>query len=206
MRFGSYRVFTFPVGPTTQVTMAASRQQGVVCLKSQSYWRVQINFSTVKTLNKIADVVVWNFAVDFKGGTNDARSIYRRTSEFYRSRRRPALQRPHPRRNSLVNHHARLLDWFGRHAWLDLPHYCRLHRILLRQRSSGPPPRVLELKAASLNKATRRSGHDFCVLTSVMSALYSKSNQKAIGLECWWCFRQRVACLGFQVCQRCHNA
>jgi hypothetical protein len=42
MRFGSYRVLTFPVGSTIHVTIAASRQQGVVCLKSQSGERVQV--------------------------------------------------------------------------------------------------------------------------------------------------------------------
>ncbi|SRR5258705_12289651 len=64
MRFSSYRVLAFPVGSTIQVTMAASRQQGLVCLKSQ---RVQIRFSTTKSPNKFADVVVWNFAVDLRG-------------------------------------------------------------------------------------------------------------------------------------------
>jgi hypothetical protein len=33
MRCGSYRVSSFPVGATIQVTIAASRQQGVVCLR-----------------------------------------------------------------------------------------------------------------------------------------------------------------------------
>ena len=68
MRFSSYRVLAFPVGSTIQVTMAASRQQGLVCLKSQRE-RVQIKFSTTKSSNKFADGVVWNFAVDLRGAT-----------------------------------------------------------------------------------------------------------------------------------------
>src|SRR4029077_8427810 len=89
------------------------------------------NSSPFKTANKFADVVVWNFAVDLRGGTNDARSIYCRTFKFSHPRSRPDLQRPLASRNSLVNHHARLLDWLRGHARVDFPRHCPLNRILL---------------------------------------------------------------------------
>ena len=48
MRFGSYRVSTFPVGPTIQITIAASRQHGDLCLKNPterlSVWRQVIGW------------------------------------------------------------------------------------------------------------------------------------------------------------------
>ena len=84
--------------------------------------------------NKIARVVVYRRTEV----TSDARSIFGRNSEFNHSRSGPALQRPHSGGHSLVNHHAGFLDWLGRHARLDLSHHRRLHRLLVRQRSSRP--------------------------------------------------------------------
>lgn len=53
MRFGSYRVFTFQLGSNNPTTLAASRQQGLVCLKSPGGWKVQIKPSIAQKLEQI---------------------------------------------------------------------------------------------------------------------------------------------------------
>jgi hypothetical protein len=52
MRFGSYRVFTFPAGANNPTILAASRQQGVgvseFSVDFQTMGRCKSNFSTVQ--------------------------------------------------------------------------------------------------------------------------------------------------------------